>query len=228
MKQLKIFFPAVALLVAASFSTSTVGANGRLDQVLNRMQQAAKGITTLYAKMNQVKRLKDIGGRETNSGDIIFKHKGKGDDRVRINYDNGQQVSVDGKEIILYQPSINQAIITNRNALSSENQEFAFFSTPYSLTAAQLKSRYTVVHLGEEQVGGVTTSVLKLTPKGKSSVREMKWWVDHSSWLPIKTEVVEQNEDVSTFTLSNMKLNGGIADSAFKIKFRPGTKVIKG
>ena len=227
MKRLNLFFLAVALVAAALYSTPSVGANGRLDHILNQMQQAAGKINTLYARMDQVKRLKDIGGKETYSGDVFFKHGKRGDDKVLINYSNGQQVSVIGNEIILYQPNIYQAIITTKQSRASENQEFAFFATPYSLTAAELKARYDVAHVADEQVGGVSTSVLKLTPKGKSAVREMKWWVDHNSWLPIKSEVVEQNGNVSTFTLSNLKLNGALSDGAFKIKFRPGTKEIR-
>ena len=228
MKRLTTFFIAATLFIAMSSSNFTANANGKLDQILNNMQQAARGIKTLFANMEQRKHHTQLGGKdEVYNGKLLFKHGGKGDDKVKITYTNGQEVSVNSKEIILYQPQAGQAIITSRQSLSSESQEFAFFSTPYSLTTAQLKSRYNVVHTGDEQVGGVATSVLELTPKVKSSVRKMKWWVAHNTWLPIKTEVTENNGDLSTFILSGMETNGGIADSAFKINFKPGTKTIR-
>jgi len=69
--------------------------------------------------------------------------------------------------------------------------------------------------------------VLELTPKAKSAIKKMKWWVDQTTWLPIKSEVVEQNGDISTFTLSDIKTNGAMSDAMFKIKVAKGTKEIR-
>ncbi len=215
---------AATFLIFTSITLSSK-ANGNPDQILARMQEAAKKITTIRASIGQVKKFVQIGGKETYTGTLIFKHAGKSD-WVRINYENGNQVSVDPSEIVLYQPQIKQAIVTTRGQLATRNQEFAFFSAPYSLTSAQMKQRYDIVHIGDEQVGAVATSVLQLTPKQPSAVKRMKWWVSQSSWLPVKSEMIDaQSGDITTFTMSNMEINPKIADSDFKIKFAPGTKV---
>lgn len=229
MKRTAIFGLAAAFAIAATLLSSGVEANGQLDQVLSNMQREARNIKTLFAHMEQAKRNTQIGGKEIYRGKIFFKHAGKGNDKVKIEYDipAGQEVSVIGDEITLYQPSINQVIYTSRKSQASQNQEFAFFSTPYSLTSAQIKSRYNAVYVGEEQMGGTKTSVIELTPKAKSAVKKIKWWVDQSSWLPIKSEVIEQNGDVSTFTLSGLKTNGSMSDGMFKIKVAKGTKEIR-
>jgi len=108
-----ISFAAAFFMTAAVFS-SNAGANGQLDQVLSNMQQAAQKITSLSAKMEQVKRNTQIGGKEMFRGHIFFKHAGKTNDKVLIRYEipAGQAVSVVGDEITLYQPSINQVIYT--------------------------------------------------------------------------------------------------------------------
>jgi outer membrane lipoprotein-sorting protein len=229
MKRTSISGLAAAFAIAATLFSSGVEANGQLDQVLSNMQREARNIKTLFAHMEQTKRNTQIGGKEIYRGKIFFKHAGKGNDRVKIVYEipAGQEVSVIGDEITLYQPSINQVIYTSRRSQASQNQEFAFFSTPYSLTSAQIKSRYDAAYLGEEQVGGARTSVIELTPKAKSAVKKIKWWVDQSSWLPIKSEVIEQNGDVSTFSLSGLKTNGSMSDGIFKIKVAKGTKEIR-
>ncbi|HWP44561.1 MAG TPA: outer membrane lipoprotein-sorting protein [Blastocatellia bacterium] len=229
MKRISIFGLLAILLASASVFSFSVRANGQLDQVLSNMQREARKIKNFYSKMEQIKRNTQIGGKEIYRGEIFFKHGGKGKDKVLIQYEipPGQKVSVVGDEIILFQPNIKQALITSRSSQASQNQEFAFFATPYSLTTAQIKSRYNAVYLGDEQVGGARTSVLELTPKLKSAVKKMKWWVDQSSWLPIRTEVIEQNGDVSTFTLSNLKINGAMPDGMFKIKIPGDFKVVR-
>ncbi|MEW6207212.1 MAG: sigma-E factor regulatory protein RseB domain-containing protein [Acidobacteriota bacterium] len=223
MKRLWISSAAIFIFTSVTLSSAT---NGNADRILANMQQAAKQLKTIRAGIVQVKKL-DIGSLETYRGHLIFKHAGK-TDLLRINYDNGNQVSVDPSQIVLYQPKIHQAVVTSRGQMAEKNQEFAFFSAPYSLTSAQIKQRYDIIHTGDEQAAGVNTSVLQLTPKQQSAVKRMKWWVSQSSWLPVKTELIDaKTGEITTITMSNMEINPEINPADFKIKFAPGTQIVK-
>lgn len=202
-------------------------ANGKLDQVLANMEQAARSIKTIEADMRQEKRDTQIGGREIYSGRIYFQHAGR-NDKVRINYSipQGQVVAVVGDQIILYQPAINQEIITTRQAQSAKNQEFSFIATPYK-SVPELKSQYNIVYGGDEQVGSIGTARLEMTPKRKSSVQKLTLWVDGSSWLPIKYQVVENNNNLTTFTLTDLKVNKGLPGDIFKVNVPPNTKILR-
>jgi outer membrane lipoprotein-sorting protein len=222
MKRTIWVFLAAAALVAASFSSLTASADAQLDHVLDQMQQNAKDIKFLQANLRQEKRNVQIGGRpEVYSGMLYFQHGKGGSDRVRINYDNGDQVSVDGSTITLYQPKINQVIITSRQKQAAKNQEFSFIATPYK-SVPQLKSQYNVAYLGEE----AGAAKLELTPKAKSSVKKLTLWVDQSNWMPTRYQVITQN-DVSTFILSNVQKNVAVGPGMFKIKVKSGTKEIR-
>lgn len=227
MKAIVRLFLITALIAAASLSFSRVSANGKLDEVLANMERAARTIKTIEADMVQEKRDMQIGGREVYSGKIFFLHDKKCD-KVRINYDRppGQVVAVLCNEIILYQPSIKQVILTTRQAQASKNQEFSFIATPYK-SVPELKSQYNIVYVGDEQVGSSSTSKLDLTPKAKSSVQKLTLWVDGSSWLPIKYQVVEKNNNVTTFKLANMRRNGAMSSDSFKVTWPAGTKVVR-
>ena len=206
MKRIYLLLIVGALLVAASLPVAHARPNGRVDEILASMQKAASKITTLQAALTQETRNADLGGRpETFRGEVFFKHVGPKADRVRITYSKpaGRVVVVNEKQIFLYEQSTNQCIETTRSSLASKNQEFSFFATPYSLSATEMKTRYNIVYVHEE--GG--TEVLELTPRNQSSVKKMKWWVDKASWLPIKTEMSEQNSEVTTFTLTGTSLN---------------------
>jgi outer membrane lipoprotein-sorting protein len=235
MKSNAILLIIIALLGAPALSSirarangkvSRVSANGKLDEVLANMERAARTIRTIEADMHQEKRDMQIGGKEVYSGKIFFLHDQKCD-KVRINYDNpqGQVVAVLCNEIDLYQPSINQLIITSRQAQASKNQEFSFIATPYT-SVPQLKSQYNIAYLGDEQLGSNSTAKLDLTPKRKSSVQKLTLWVDQSSWLPIKYQVVENNNNVTTFTLGNLKKNEKIALD-FKVNVPHATKIVR-
>lgn len=227
MKRFTLFLIAAALLVSQVGVTSA-SANGQLDQILANMQNSAKSIRTIYAKMTQEKRDRQVGGKEIYRGEIFLKHAGPGNDKVRINYTSPsrQSVSVVGDEIVLYQPNINQAIITSRKAQAAKNQEFSFVGTPYN-SVPELKNRYNITHKGQEQVAGASTEVLELTPKGASAAQKLTMWVDQSTWFPIKYQVIEKSGNISTFSLSEIRKNTAIGDGQFKIKFADGTKVIR-
>jgi len=213
----------IVLFIATTISNSAAAPNGQLDQILNNMQREAAKITTIFANMDQAKRDPNIGGTEKYSGQIFFKHAGKNNDKVRINYvvPRGQTIWIVGDRITLYQEATKTAYISSRKAQASKNSEYAFVATPYT-SVPDLKRQYNITHIGDEQ----GMAKLELTPKSKSSLQKLTLWVDQSTWLPTKYQVVESNNDVTTFTLSNLKVNGVISEGTFKADYPPGTKIV--
>jgi outer membrane lipoprotein-sorting protein len=224
MKRSKWIFSIIALSAAAVVPTRGSHANGKLDEILANMQKAAGNITSIQAKIDQLKHLTDIGGFEKYSGEVFFKHVAKGNDKVKIVYSvpEGQTIWVVGETITLYQAKIKQAIITTRSAAAAKGDEFAFIATPYS-SVPDLKRQYDIVYVGDDQ----GMAKLDLTPKAKSSIRKLTLWVDQSNWLPIKYTVVESGGNPTTFTLSGVKKNQGVSDSTFKVDLPKDTKIVR-
>jgi outer membrane lipoprotein-sorting protein len=224
MKRSKLIFTIIALSAAAVVPTRGSHANGKLDEILANMQKAAGNITSIQAKIDQLKRDLQIGGIEKYSGEIFFKHVAKSNDKVKIVYSipEGQTIWVVGETITLYQAKIKQAIITTRSAAATKGDEFAFIATPYS-SVPDLKRQYDIVYAGDDQ----GMAKLELTPKAKSSIRKLTLWVDQSNWLPIKYTVVESGGNPTTFTLSGVKKNQGVSDSTFKVDLPKGTKIVR-
>ncbi len=224
MKRSKLIFTIIALTTAAVVPTWGSHANGKLDEILANMQKAAGSITSIQAKMDQLKHNLDIGGFEKYTGEIFFKHTAKGNDKVKIVYSmpKGQTIWVVGETITLYQAEIKQAIVTTRSAAAAKGDEFAFIATPYS-SVPDLKRQYDIVYAGDDQ----SMAKLELTPKAKSSIRKLTLWVDQSNWLPMKYTVVESGGNPTTFTLSGVKKNQGVSDSTFKVDLPKDTKIVR-
>ncbi len=224
MKRSKLIFTIIALGAASVVPTWGSHANGKLDEILANMQKAAGSITSIQAKMDQLKHNLDIGGFEKYTGEIFFKHTAKGNDKVKIVYSmpKGQTIWVVGETITLYQAEIKQAIVTTRSAAAAKGDEFAFIATPYS-SVPDLKRQYDIVYAGDDQ----SMAKLELTPKAKSSIRKLTLWVDQSNWLPMKYTVVESGGNPTTFTLSGVKKNQGVSDSTFKVDLPKDTKIVR-
>jgi outer membrane lipoprotein-sorting protein len=225
MKRSRLIFTMIGLIVAAVvIPTQESQANGRLDEILANMQKAAGTITSIHARMDQIKRDPNIGGLEKYSGEVFFKHVSKSNDKVKIVYSipKGQTVWVVGETITLYQAEIKQAIITTRSAAAAKGDEFAFIATPYT-SIPDLKRQYAIVYVGDDQ----GMAKLELTPKAKSSIKKLTWWVDQSTWLPVRSTVVESNGTPTTFILTDLKKNQGVSDSTFKVDLPKGTKIVR-
>jgi outer membrane lipoprotein-sorting protein len=204
----------IAAVAAALIPSNTRAANGNVDAILEKMQNAGRNVRTLTAALRQETR-SDLGGKPaTSGGKLMFSHGGKTNDNLRIDYDKpeGQIVAVVGDEIYLVQKVIKQVTITSRKAQASKNQEFAFLATPYE-SAASLRARYDIVYGGDEQVDGAATSKLVLTPKQSTSIQNWSVWVNQNSWLPVKYQVLEANGSRSIFTLSNIQINAKLGQS---------------
>jgi outer membrane lipoprotein-sorting protein len=226
MTRSKLLITFIAIVAVLSIPASGAIANGKLDEVLANMERAARAIKGIEADLRQEKRDMQIGGKEIYSGKIYFQHSGKDRDRLRINYTvpEGQIVIVDGDKILLYQKAINQLIESTRQAQASKSQEFSFIATPYK-SVPELKSQYNIVYAGDEQTGSASTAKLELTPKGPSSAKKVTLWVEQSSWLPIKYQVVETNNNITTFTLGNLK-SAALSNDIFKFTPPKGTKFV--
>ena len=222
MKQTTTKFIAVTLLLLAG--SVSAKPNGRLDEILANMQKSASQITSIQARMEQLKRDRNIGGVERYSGEIFFKHGTKGCDMVKIVYTvpKGQTIWVLCETITLHQAEIKQAIVTTRAAAASKGDEFAFIATPYK-SVPDLKRQYDIVDAGDDQ----GMAKLDLTPRQKSSIQKLTLWVDRSSWMPIKYTVLDAAGSATTFILSDVKKNRGIADSTFKVDLPKDTKVLR-
>jgi len=224
MKRSILILSLVAITVVAIAPLNHSSANGKLDEILANMQNAASKITTIHAKMEQLKRDPQIGGLEKYSGEVFFKHTGKGNDKVKIVYwiPRGQTIWVVGETITLYQAEIKQAIITTRSAQAAKGGEFAFIATPYT-SVPELKRQYNIVYLGDDN----GMAKLELTPKAKSSIKKLTWWVDQNIWLPVRSTVVESNGTPTTFILTDIKINHGVSDSIFKVDYPKDTKIVR-
>jgi len=80
---------------------------------------------------------------------------------------------------------------------------------------------------GREKAGNTECVVLNLTPRGEGSlVHLLRLWVDPSEWLVRMAELTDVNGKVTTYTVSEIKLNPGLSDSRFVLQIPEGAEVV--
>lgn len=201
-----------------------------MPSVLGKMEQAGRELKSLQAGIAQERIDRTLGVKEKSAGTLYYKAGAQGAERVLLEYTLPipETVAVVGDKVTIYQPKINQVFLTTRKASASKNRSLGFLGLAYSDAAAQMRERYNVTILGDDEINGRMATQINLDPKDKSDgVQSLMIWVDQQTWLPVQYYVIEKNAK-TTITLSAMKPNVKLEDGKFQIDYPKNAKVVQG
>ena len=96
---------------------------------------------------------------------------------------------------------------------------FQLLLTGFGVTADTMKKYYTPEAKGRETLNGVTTEVLNLTflPGQGGDFNKVTLWLDPKTWTPVQIRLTQKDTDTFNYKYSNVRLNGNISDSVFKL-----------
>jgi len=229
MKRLVPLGLAVALLLGISFSTPTTNVKaqgaGFVSSLLNRMERNRQSLKSLRASVDMVKYNAQIGDEDKYKGVVLYLPAAGRNAYVRVDWSSPQRETLavaDGK-FTLFRPRLMTAY-QGKAGTGRGKQGVAFEFL--NMSRQQLASRYDVQPIGEETLwGGVSTSHVKLVPKGGASFKYAEAWID-SQGMPVQTKVIEKNDDSTTVRLTNMQRNANIPLEEFFLKLDSKVKII--
>lgn len=137
----------------------------------------------------------------------------------RVELDNGDAMVANGKTVWSYVERNRQVVVSSYDGeLRTPWQVFVDYSDNYIPLAVE-----------ETKFNGRSSYVLVLGPVDPTEVqsrRQMKVWVDKKKWWLMQIETVEDNGDITTYTLKDHKENKKIKDDIFAFETPKGTDVI--
>jgi outer membrane lipoprotein carrier protein len=151
---------------------------------------------------------------QTFTGKLLMKKGNK----YRIEMEQ-QTIVTDGKSVWSFNKPNNQVLIDK------------FTDDPNSITPDKLlvnvPDKYSTTLLGSEKLDDRPLAILKLVPKTKgSTVQWMKVWVDTDDWLMKKVQVLDLSDNLTTFIITDIRINPSIPDSQFRFTPPEGVDVI--
>jgi outer membrane lipoprotein-sorting protein len=230
----------MTLAIIAGMLILLAGADRRADAnaqpqlltgILNKMEKAHQDLRSLKAELVLQKTNTQIGITDDEFGQLLYKPgAGKAKQKLRIDYTKPSKdiIAVDGDNFVFYQPRINQAFKGFASKLSKGKPgglaQFISIGLNGSLRSAS--GKYNVSFVQDETVSGVTTSLLRLTPKASDQFNSIDVWVSQQNWLPMQWKVTERNGDLTIVTLRNLQMNASVPDAAFAVNLPNGTKIV--
>ena len=139
----------------------------------------------------------------------------------------------DGDKFWLYSPSKNQVVTGSRADLPRGIGAGGPTAQVLQDMIQRGMSALNVEVQGEEQVAGVNTWKLKLTPKPDTqqqlqldAIVQATMWVDEARALPLKLAVDAKDMGKGTITVQSIETNTGLADDLFTFTPPPGATVV--
>src|SRR5215467_5375715 len=162
-------------------AASNVSSASGLEGVLTQMDSAAASFRSAEADFVWDQFQKVVNETDTQKGKIFFRRTGKGDTQMSANIQSPEQkylVFADGR-VRIYQPKIEQ--VNEYDAGKNRDQFQSFLVLGFGGRGHDLQKQFDVTYGGNEDVDGVKTAKLELSPKApnvKNMFNQIVIWID--------------------------------------------------
>jgi outer membrane lipoprotein-sorting protein len=204
--------------------------NPGLEAVLTQMDSAAAQFRNAQADFVWDQYQKVVNETDTQKGKIYFRRNGKemqmADD---IQSPEQKYVLFSGGKIRLYQPKINQ--VNEYDAGQNRGEIESFLVLGFGGRGHDLQQQFDVKFDGYEDVNGIKTAKLELTPKlarVKNMFQKIVIWVDPQRGVSVQQQAFEPSGDYRIARYNNIMINTKIPDDVFKLHTSGRTKTVKG
>jgi outer membrane lipoprotein-sorting protein len=189
------------------------------------MQRNQQSLKSLRASVDMVKYNAQTGDEDRYNGIVLYVPAAGRNANVRIDWLSParETLSVANGQFMLCRVRLNMCY---KGRAGSARQGKASAALEFlSMSKQQLAARYNVEGLGEENLDGVSTTHIKLTPKGGSSFKWAEAWID-ANGMPVQTKVIEKNDDSTSVRLTNLQRNASFSFDEFVLKIDSSFKIV--
>lgn len=212
-----------SLLLAADVAAAQDQAETDVRAILDKGRTVYEGVTSLQAGFEQTIEIPVL--ERTRTGDGTWYQKGRGRFKMKFADPEGDVIVSDGEHLWLYYPSTHPGQVI-RSTIDGNVTGAGLVDLQGRIFAEA--DRYDAVLEGQEDIEGVSTHRVLLTPRVESPYRSVRVWIALEDHLVRKFEIVERNETVRTVLLRELQPNASIPDDVFEFEPPPGTDVFDG
>lgn len=218
-------FPQIAL--ALCWAAGPAAGAVSLEQILARMDAAARGFQAMTADIRKVQHTHVINADDEEEGRVMVKRTGKKGLRMltELTKPDEKAVAFDGARLELFYPKLNKVDVYDAGRGKGLVEQF--FLLGFGMPRADLERDYAVTLGGEETVAGQTAVRLELIPKSaelKKHIRKAELWILPSSGNPVQQKFHQSGGDYHVVTYTNLKINPALTDQMLRLKLPKGVE----
>lgn len=217
------FVIAVFLLFAAlSLSQTGSGANSSadLEKVLSRMDATAAQFRSAEANLSWEQFQKVINDSDVEEGEIYFRRNGKDIQMMAdISKPAPRQIFYSNGKVQLFEPKVNRVTVYSPGKSKADVESFVVLG--FGGGGHELLKTFEVKYAGTENLNGIQTEKLELTPKSarlRAMFEKLVMWIDPKLGVAVQQKFFQPEGDYRLTKYSDIRLNQKIPDNTFKLK----------
>jgi len=203
--------------------------NAQLESVLNSMDKAAATFKSVETDFVWDQYQTVVKEHDLQEGTMYFRRSGKNVEMAAVvNKPDTKHILFSNGVVQVYQPKIEQ--VTKYDAGKNRDAFESFLVLGFGGRGHDLAKSFDVKYGGAEEVNGVQTQKLILTPKSdkvKGMFQTITLWIDPARGISVQQRFDEPSGDYRVTKYSNIQLNKKINNDVFKLKTTGKTKVVK-
>ena len=189
--------------------------------IVRRAADAYSRVRSMKASFVQRTENPLLGNTTTSHGTLYQQRP----DRFKLNFTEpaGDVIVSDGRFFWIYYPSVDPKQVM-RAPVSAAGAGAVDLQAQF---LGDTDRRFTATLEGTADVNGRSAHVVTMVPRENLGYRRLKVWVDTQDHLVRRFEIVENNDNVRRFDLSQLQINPQIAPSVFQFTVPEGARIVE-
>ncbi len=209
----------VCLLAAPVFAESA-------REVLARMDNESAAFGQATARLDRVTFTAILKDTVKETGEMRIARKGKNVlVRIEMHEPDPRSYSFDGASGLIYYPKINTVQVWDLGKNRSLVDQFLLLG--FGSSGKELAKNYHITAVGEDTIAGRRATRLELIPKSaklKDQFVKIELWIPSDAGYAVRQKLYQPGGDYYLITYSDVRVNPGLPDSAFRLKLPPDVK----
>lgn len=210
----------VCALLGILFCAGSARADARGSEVVGKLQKKFAELKTLSAHFVKQHYWRLMEQHQEVKGTLLVQRP----DRFRMDSDV-QVVVSDGKTAWNYAPANAQVLVSDYSAIENDRSyEKLLFDL---ILLGGYDESYTPVYVGEKKVQRKTCYVVDLSAKKEDTyIHTIRLWIDKRLYLVRQVAYRNIHDDITTFALSDLKVNKRVKADQFTFHVPKGVELI--
>jgi len=191
-----------------------------LEPVLNQMDKAAANFHTTEARFEWDQYTAVVKETDTQKGKVYFRRTGNETQMAAdVTSPASKYVLFSGGKVQIYQPSTDQVTVYSTGKNRAEVESFLVLG--FGGGGHAMLSSFEVKDAGSEDLNGISTAKLDLTPKSekiRNTFTHIVLWIDPARGISLQQQLFQPEGDYRLNRYSDIRVNGKIPESAFRLK----------
>jgi outer membrane lipoprotein-sorting protein len=204
--------------------------DGALDQILARMDRAAKGFKAMTAQVTYVTHTEVLNEDDKETGTITMKkvHAGEVQGLVDFTSPDRKSIAFEKRTAREYLPKLKTLQVFDLKKHGEQIDQFIMIG--FGTSGSELAKDYDMTVLATEPWQGQQTVHLQLIPKSgdaKQYVQKLELWIPaQGDPYPLHEKILEPSGDYRLVTYSELKINPPLPADALELKLPPGVETV--